>query len=77
MFEFGDGGNSLRSRQVTGWIVCLRLRPRKGDWSGLWPGVTVRPWRKIRKSVSELEGRAIQGNRYSVREFQRNDTPKP
>jgi hypothetical protein len=24
------------SRQVTGCIVVLGLRPRKGDWSDLW-----------------------------------------
>ena len=27
---------NFRSRQVTGCIVLLGLRPRKGDWSDLW-----------------------------------------
>jgi hypothetical protein len=29
-------GGNFRSRQVTGWISVLGLRPRKGDWSDLW-----------------------------------------
>jgi hypothetical protein len=26
----------FRSRQVTGCMVLVGLRPRKGDWSDLW-----------------------------------------
>ena len=26
----------FRSRQVTGWMLLVGHRPRKGDWSDLW-----------------------------------------
>jgi hypothetical protein len=29
---------NFRSRQVTGCIGLVGLRPRKGDWSDLWIG---------------------------------------